>query len=140
MIEAVEVKVRLLGDFRNWEDIEVNFRTIEYNNILDLRKLLEKLKSWCQTEFVSEIRWNYLGSPQGHYFINQNSSPTLISIFDDLRDQKMETLRCWVFFSKRNGKTVGYAFGYTKEDAFKTMCHITGFPIWKHNQVKSAYL
>jgi len=66
----LEVKVRLCNNLRHWEDIPVTFETGNLS-FEEAKELLEKLENWCNTEFVSSIRWNHKGDFQGHYFINR---------------------------------------------------------------------
>ena len=70
MTEELEIKVRLCNNLKDWEDIVVTFETM-FSTEEQKHEVLKKLKDWCNTEFVSSIRWNYKGSFQGHYFINQ---------------------------------------------------------------------
>jgi len=63
MNEIIEVKIKFSNNNSRWEDVPVSFEVYEFSSstIGQIKKLLS-----CQ--FVREIRWNYKGSLQGHYY------------------------------------------------------------------------
>jgi hypothetical protein len=63
----IEVKVRLLADYKDWKVIPVSFRTRDLTSEERSRFLVE-LKDWAQTKFVACVRWNEKGSLNGNYF------------------------------------------------------------------------
>lgn len=67
----MEIKVRLRGDIRYWDNIPVSMRTRPLEN--DERfELIGQLTEFCQTEFVVGIRWNIEGDLNGNYIVNRN--------------------------------------------------------------------
>lgn len=65
--EDVEIKARVVGDQRKWEDIPVNETLPEPHG---------GIHGYCLTILkafpgVTEVRWNWKGSLQGHY-VNRN--------------------------------------------------------------------
>ena len=69
MNQNLEIKVRLCNNLKSWRNIPVTFETTLSDE--EQKELLYKLKNWCNTEFVSSIRWNYRGSLYGNYFVNE---------------------------------------------------------------------
>lgn len=68
----LEIKVRLCNNLHDWLDIPVTF-VADGLTEAKKKKLLSNLKAWCNTTFVSGIRWNYKGSLNGNYYSNQLS-------------------------------------------------------------------
>jgi len=66
----MEIKIRMRGDIRNWEEIPVGMRTRTLENS-ERFELIGKLTEFCQTEFVVGILWNDEGDLNGHYIINR---------------------------------------------------------------------
>jgi hypothetical protein len=65
----MEIKIRHTGDIRYWENIPVTMHTRKLTDG-ETHVLLLKLKEFCQSEFVTAIRWNDEDNRQGHYFEN----------------------------------------------------------------------
>jgi len=62
MTNQIEIKIRWQDDFRRWEEMPVVFTATVDEGMED---------RLCKNTFVNsdikQIRWNYLGLPQGHY-------------------------------------------------------------------------
>ena len=63
----VEIKTRSRNDFKKWEERKAEKCFFENQNIFDL--YIQKI--FLNSEIL-EIRFNYNGSPQGHYIFNPN--------------------------------------------------------------------
>lgn len=58
--QVAEIKIRYADDTRKWEEISV------YDRIAS-KTLYEVITCLLKNPDVAEVRWNYLGSLQGHY-------------------------------------------------------------------------
>jgi len=62
----IEIRIRYIADFREWENIPVAFHTRSLEPD-ELEKLLNKMWVLAQNEFVSCIQWNEKESLEFHY-------------------------------------------------------------------------
>lgn len=63
-IELIEIKVRLVDDFRLWSDIPIT-RVVE---VIGRKEAYNVAKTFLpEGNNVYEVRWNFANSPQGHY-------------------------------------------------------------------------
>ena len=69
---AIEVKVSLINEPWGWDNKATNC-TYPIETEKQYNRLISDLKKWSNTAFVREIRWNWLGSSQGHYLLNTYS-------------------------------------------------------------------
>jgi hypothetical protein len=58
--KVAEIKIRYIDDTRQWEQVSVYDRIASHT-------LYEVISRLLKSPDVDEVRWNYLGSLQGHY-------------------------------------------------------------------------
>lgn len=67
--EHYEVRLRYEGDSRPWEEIEVlGIRSSDHDEH-DLEECIYKVLIENDRRRVLEVRWNWVGDSQGHYFV-----------------------------------------------------------------------
>ena len=69
MEDVIEVKVKYIGDYRNWEIVPVAFE-VKISDDYNARNFAHELSQLASMKFIREVRWNHKGSNQGHYVLN----------------------------------------------------------------------
>lgn len=117
----IEIKIRELGNKKNWEDIEIFSEVQEAN--LDLA--IETFKNFY---IFQELRWNYKGSYQGHYVSG--------NVNYDTPEDAAEYIDAWghgVSDFDENGMATVDWIGSKSETLSRTEIILAAESIWRQN-------